>query len=109
MRTPLVCIPVVSLMLLAGSAWGVDAPAAESLARKSKCLICHSVDKKKEGPPFKEVAAKYKGKADAMAKITKHVTEPSIVKIDGKDEEHGVLKTKSPDEVKNVVEWILSR
>jgi len=96
-------------LTLAGSALALDIPAAESLARKSKCMICHSVDKKKEAPSFKEVTAKYKGKPEAMAKITKHVTEPSTVKVDGKDEEHGLVKTKNADEVKNLVEWILSR
>jgi len=41
------------------------ANAQEALAKSSGCLNCHAVDTKKVGPSFKEVAAKYKGKADA--------------------------------------------
>lgn len=86
----------------------VDAAAADALIRKSKCLTCHAVEKKKDGPPFKETAGKYKDKPDAVAKLTKHVTVPSKVKVDGKEEDHETLKTEDPAAVKNVVEWILS-
>ena len=37
------------------------------LAKKSGCLACHSVEKKVVGPAWKDVAAKYKGQADAKA------------------------------------------
>lgn len=86
----------------------VDAAAADALVRKSKCLTCHAVEKKKDGPPFKETAGKYKGKPDALEKLTKHVTVPSKVKVEGKEEDHETLKTEDPAAVKNVVEWILS-
>ena len=43
-------------------AWSLDAEAAQALVKKSDCLKCHAVDKKKDGPSFKETAAKYKGK-----------------------------------------------
>lgn len=86
----------------------VDAGAADKLVRKSKCLTCHKVDTKKDGPSFKEVAEKYRGKPDAMDKLTKHVTVPSKVKVDGNEEDHETLKTEDAAEVKNVVEWILS-
>ena len=42
-----------------------DADAAQALLKKSDCFKCHAIDKKKDGPPFKETAKKYKGKADA--------------------------------------------
>lgn len=86
----------------------IDAGAADKLVRKSKCLTCHKVDVKKDGPSFKEVAEKYRGKPDAMDKLTKHVTVPSKVKVDGNEEDHETLKTEDAAEVKNVVEWILS-
>ena len=42
--------------------------ASQELATKSKCMTCHDVAKKKMGPAFKEISAKYKGQkgADAM-------------------------------------------
>ena len=86
----------------------VDADAAQATLKKSDCFKCHAVDKKKDGPPFKETAKKYKGKADAEDKLTKHVTTSPMVEIDGKKEEHKALKTKDAAEIKNAVQWILS-
>ena len=90
-------------------AQAVDADAAQALARKSNCMKCHSVAAKKEGPSFKETAAKYKGKADAEQKLVTHLTTNPKVKVDGKEEEHDSLKTKNDADVRNVVQWILSQ
>ncbi len=87
----------------------VDADAAQAMLKKSDCLKCHSVDKKKDGPSFKETAKKYKGKADAEDKLVKHVTTSPMIEMDGKKEEHKALKTKDAAEVKNVVQWILAQ
>ncbi len=93
-----------------GSAFAqVDADAAEALMKKSNCFKCHAVDTKKDGPPYKEVAAKYKGKPEAEQKLYTHLTTNPKVKVDGKEEEHASLKTKNDADVKNVVRWILSR
>jgi len=86
-----------------------DADAAQALLKKSDCLKCHAVDKKKDGPSFKETAKKYKGKADAEDKLTKHITTSPMIEIDGKKEEHKALKTKDAGEIKNVVQWILAQ
>lgn len=87
----------------------VDADAAQALAKKSNCFKCHAIDKKKDGPPFKETAGKYKGKADAEEKLVKHLTTGPKIKIDGKEEEHDIVKSKSDPEIRNLVRWILSR
>lgn len=86
----------------------VDAAAANALVRKSKCLTCHALDKKKDGPSYKEIAAKYRGDPAAEETLVQHVTVPSKVEVDGKEEEHETLKTKDPEAVGNVVRWILS-
>lgn len=93
---------------LAASAAEVDADAAQALMKKSGCFKCHSVDKKKDGPSFKETATKLKGKADAEQKLYIHLTTHPKIKVDGKEEEHASLKTKNEAEVRNVVKWILS-
>ena len=98
----------VSFFVMSGSVQAQDAAAAEALARKSGCLKCHGIDKKKDGPALKEVSAKYKGKSDAEQKLTTHVTTSPKVKIDDKEEDHEQLKSKDPGEIKNVVKWILS-
>jgi cytochrome c len=90
-------------------AQSVDTSQAEVLLKKSGCMKCHSVSAKKEGPAFRDVAAKYKGKPDAAAAITKMITANPKIKVDGREEVHDALKTKSDAEVKNVVAYILSR
>lgn len=99
---------------VAGCVFVIPAHAADesdalALLKDSKCLKCHGIDIKKDGPSYKEVAAKYKGKADAEVKLTKHVTEPSKVKVDGEEEDHGSVKTRDAARIKNLVAWILSR
>ena len=44
------------------------AQASEELAKKYNCLACHQTDKKLVGPSYQDVAAKYKGQADAADK-----------------------------------------
>lgn len=96
--------------LVAASAASIaaDADAAQATLKTSACTKCHAVDKKKTGPAFKEVAKKYKGKADAEAALTKHVTTTPTVEVDGQKEDHKPLKTKDAGEIKNLVQWILS-
>jgi cytochrome c len=75
------------------------ASAQEALAKSSGCLNCHAVDTKKVGPAFKDVAAKYKGKADAEATLVAEISQ-------GKG--HPAVKA-SPDDVKSLVKWVLSQ
>jgi len=91
-------------------AFAVDAAAAQQLARQSNCFKCHAVDKKKEGPSFQEVAAKYKGKANAVDRLTTHITTGEKAKFeDGHEEDHAIVKSKDPAQIKNLVEWILAQ
>jgi cytochrome c len=86
-----------------------DAAAAEALARQNNCFKCHSVNKKKDAPSFAETAAKLKGKPDAEAILTKHLTSGAKVKFpDGHEEEHKVIKANEA-ELKNIVAWILAQ
>jgi cytochrome c len=74
------------------------ASAQDALAKSSGCLNCHAVDTKKMGPAFKDVAAKYKGKADAEATLETKISS-------GKG--HPAVKA-SADDVKSLVKWVLS-
>jgi cytochrome c len=74
------------------------ANAQEALAKSSGCLNCHAVDSKKVGPAFKDVAAKYKGKAEAEATL--------VAKVSG-GKEHPAVKA-SADDVNALVKWVLS-
>ena len=96
-------------MPAAAYAQKVDSAGAEALLKKSGCMKCHSVSAKKEGPSYKDIAAKYKGKPDGAAAVTKQITANPKMKIDGREEMHDAIKTKNDAEVKNVVAYILSR
>ena len=94
---------------LAVQAQAVDVAAADKLIEASKCGKCHSVDKQKDGPSFKKTAAKYKGKADAEAKLVTHITTGPEIEIDGVKEKHTIVKSKDDAAIKNLVHYILSR
>ena len=103
----LVCA-FLSTALIAFDANAVDADAAKALAKQSNCLRCHGIDKKKVGPAFNEIAAKYKGVQTAEDKLIKHLGSGEMAKFpDGHEEAHMILKA-DPAETKNLVEWILS-
>ncbi len=65
----------MSISAAAVLAAGIAGPANADLelAKKSGCLACHAVDKKVVGPAWKDVAAKYKGQADAKATLIEKV------------------------------------
>lgn len=94
---------------LAVQAQAVDVAAAEDLIKVNKCGKCHSVDKQKDGPSFQKTAAKYKGKADAEAKLFTHLTTAPTIEIDGAKEQHQKMKAKDDAAIKNAVKYILSR
>ena len=91
----LIAMTVVATIVLNAA---VAANAQEALAKSSGCLNCHAVDTKKIGPSYKDIAAKYKGKADAETIL--------IAKITG-GKEHPAVKA-SADDVKSLVKWVLS-
>jgi cytochrome c len=88
-----------------------DEAAAKAFAKKNDCTKCHAVDKTKKGPPYQKMAAKYKGKADAEDKMTKHMLSSPKVKLeDGTEEEHKALDgAKDGKDIKNLVQWILAQ
>jgi cytochrome c len=86
----------------------VDEEAARNLAKKSDCFKCHTVDTKKDGPAYREVAKKWRGKPDAEAKLYTHMTTSPKVKIDGEEENHQMVKSKVEAEIMNLVRFILA-
>lgn len=97
------------LGLCAAPCWSADAGDAEKLLKDNKCVKCHATDRTKDGPAYRDVAAKFKGQPDAQAKLIHHVTAGEMVKFpDGHQEKHKTVKDASPAELKNLAEWILS-
>lgn len=92
------------------AAANVNEDAAEELAKAGGCFKCHSVDKAKKAPSYKRIALKYKGKTNAEEALLKHLSGTQTVKIeDGGDEAHEPPPAKDAADLKNLVQWILSR
>ena len=99
----------IAFLTTPGAVLASDEAAARDLAQASGCFKCHGVDKKKDGPALRDVAAKYEGVADAETKLIYHVTSGEMVKFDdGHEEHHKKVKTNSPNDTRNLVQWILS-
>ncbi|MEO5698007.1 MAG: c-type cytochrome [Burkholderiaceae bacterium] len=95
--------------LAIGMAGLVSAPAfaQADLAQKKNCMACHAVDKKVLGPAYKDVAAKYAGQKDAVAKLTDKV-------LKGGSGTWGAIPMPANPQVteaeaKQLVEWILTQ
>jgi len=90
----------VAALFLANAAY-----ADEALAKKYNCAACHAIDKKGVGPAYKEVAKKYKGQANAAAKLAAKVKK-------GGGGVWGQVpmppNAAVPDaEIKKLVDWVL--
>jgi cytochrome c len=68
MRTTLQWLAVMGVLVSA-----VPARADYDLVVKKNCLACHQVDKRKYGPNFKEVAAKYADQKNAAEMLAKKI------------------------------------
>ena len=119
MKSIPICGDVMRKVVVAGAlvfaaqsvtAQAVNEGAAEDLAKAGKCFKCHSVEKAKKAPSYKRIAQKYKGKADAEAALIKHLSASKSVKVeDGGDEDHEPPPAKDAADLRNLVQWILSR
>ncbi len=103
-------IPMIAAFSAAAAEPPVDSNAAIKLAKSQSCLRCHGVTKKKEGPPYAVIAAFYRSNKDAEEVIYEHVTTGAKVKLsDGHKEDHKAIREKSPEEIRNLVRWILAQ
>jgi cytochrome c len=76
----------------------VDAKAAQAAAKANGCLNCHEVDKKKVGPSYKDVSAKFKGKS--LQDVTAVMKASAVHK--------SALGKTSEQDLNTMLEWILS-
>ena len=63
----------LAIVTIVAAAVAPAAFAQQALAEKKNCLACHQVDKKLVGPAYKDVAAKYAGQKDAVAKLAEKI------------------------------------
>jgi cytochrome c len=97
---------IIALIALALPLYAVPAQASQELATKSKCMACHDVSKKKMGPTFKDIAAKYKGQKDAEAMLT----DSMLKGVKGKWGKVPMPAQKiAPADAKTLAKWILAQ
>ncbi len=74
-RTRIVALSLACVGAFAmGGAFGdTGHNAGTEVLQKSGCNGCHAPDKKKVGPAYNDIAAKYKGQADAVDKLAAEV------------------------------------
>ena len=99
--------PILAALTLAGLVAAPLVHADQAIAQKAGCLACHAVDKKLVGPAFRDVAAKYKGQPDAVAKLTDKVRKGGAGNWGQIPmPPNGPEKINDAD-LKTVVEWVL--
>jgi len=101
-----VALGALAMMAAVPASAVLDNAAAEALMKKDNCAVCHAVDKKLVGPAYVDVAAKYRGDKDALAKLSKKVKE-------GGSGVWGPIpmppnSTTSDADIKALVTWILT-
>ena len=99
-------IPLLGLLAL-----GLVAPAAradvEASLTKAGCLACHTKDKKLVGPAYKDVAAKYKGQADAVPKLMEKTRKGGSGVYGPVPMPPNPVDKISDADLKAAIEWIL--
>lgn len=112
MKARWLSIPVSAWVILsAGQVLPQEALTGEALAQQSGCFDCHSVDKKVTGPPFRDVAAKYRGVDSARSALIEKVANGG--KGNWTEISAGVpMPPHSPRltdaEIQLLVDWVLS-
>ena len=98
------------LALLAAALALVATPALanpEAAMNKAGCMACHAKDKKLVGPSFKDIAAKYKGQGDAVAKLSDKVRKGGSGVWGPIPMSPNPVEKISDGDLKDVVSWIL--
>lgn len=123
-RNPIRLSLLVAAMVASSPGFADPKPddALRQLANKSGCFICHGIELdakgpeglKPVGPPWKAVAARYKGDTNASKNLTAAVMGgTSLYSRHWKDESSGVAMPPngvaiSEVDAKKLVDWILS-
>lgn len=77
-RSPLLlALAIAGAGILTLSAPG-EARADAELIKAKNCTACHAAEKKLIGPSYKDVATKYAGDPDAVAKLTRKIREGGV-------------------------------
>ena len=97
------CLGAASMLSLAA-----EDPAMPKLAIKAGCGACHMADRKLVGPSYKEIAAKYKGRADAVAYLSQRVRKGGPGNWGTVPMAPNDVKKLGDADLKSLVTWVLA-
>jgi cytochrome c len=105
----------VSAALAPSVSGAADNDAAKALWKRNDCNKCHAKSRDKKGPSIKKMAKQLKQKAtkekkDVETLAIDQMTKGLKVKLldSDKEEDHKVIDTKDPKEMKNLAAWLLA-
>lgn len=98
-----------NLVMLAAALFAGSALAGngEELAKKANCMTCHVAEQKSLGPPFREITARYKNDKSAQTALERKIRNGGAGAW-GKIPMPATAKSISDDDIKSIVQWILS-
>lgn len=88
----------------------LDNETAMLLAKQNGCLQCHLVEKRKKGPAWRDIAAKFKkhDRTFAVKNLIFHITSGEFATFpDGHQEKHKIMKNKDVEIQTQLIEWVL--
>ena len=88
---------LIASVIAAVAALAAGSALANADLAATNCGKCHEMDKKKKGPSYKAMAAKYKGNEAGALKA-----------IEDPKGDHPEMKAK-PEDVKTVIKWMLQQ
>lgn len=68
----------IASWLLIGLGSVAPAIASPELAQQKTCMACHAIDRKIVGPAYRDVAAKYAGRADAATMLAEKIRSGGV-------------------------------
>lgn len=108
MKSPF-SILLLPLMVAVFCSVSMSATASESIIRKASCFICHSVEAKRVGPAYKDVAARYRGDDSVPDKLFNKVRQGGAGNWGEIPMNPHPVDTIGDDDLKAAIQWILSR
>lgn len=95
------------IVLLAVIGVALPAAANEAIIKKARCVACHSVEQKRVGPAYKDVANRYRGQdvAETLFQKVRHGGKGNWGEIPMTPHSPEQI---SDDDLKTAIAWILN-
>lgn len=103
-----IALPALLAALVVGAVPAQPAQASEAIAKKARCVACHAIDKKMVGPAYRDVAAKYRGDADAPQRLAEKVRQGGAGVWGQVPMLPHPADRISDDDLKAVIGWVLA-